>query len=133
MTQWPEDWTARMAGRDCPLCDLVRDPDPKQLVRILDGEFVRCLLRARGHDVLSPADGNLVQLVDVAARIRARVVVFLLGPGTQYDVALGAAAEIARGSRSAAVGVWSHADLPIAPSVTRISSMRELASLVRRS
>ncbi len=103
------------------------------MVRSADGEFVRCLLRSRGHDVLTPADGHLAQLVDVAARIRARVVVFLLGRDADLEGAVAAASGIARSCRASAVCLWSEAEVRPRPGVARIRSMRELAAVLRRS
>jgi hypothetical protein len=103
------------------------------MVRSGDGEFVRCLLRSRGLDVLTPVDGHLAQLVDVAARIRPRVVVFLLGGDADLDGAVAAASGIARSSRSSAVCLWSEEEVRPRSGVARIRSMRELAAVLRRS
>jgi hypothetical protein len=119
------------------VCERQRAVFPALLVRAgsvreWDAEFVGCLLRAYGREVLSPADNvGLTKLADIAERTRARVVVLLIGSGAQSAEALSIAAEIARTPRSPAVCLWPSADVRPAAGVIRIRSMRDLGSVLR--
>ncbi len=98
-----------------------------------DAHLVKCLLRAHGREVLSPADNvSLTKLADIAERVRASVVVLLIGVGAHSAGAVSVAAEIARNPRSPAVCVWSSEDVRPAAGVIRIRSMRDLGSILRR-
>jgi hypothetical protein len=97
-----------------------------------DAEFVGRLLRAHGREVLSPADNvGSTKLADIAERIRACMVVLLIGSGAHSAEALSVAAEIARTPHPPAVCVWSSADIRPAAGVIRIQSMRDLGSVLR--
>ena len=97
-----------------------------------DAQFVKCLLRAHGREVLSPADNvGLPKLADIAERIRACVVVLLVGVGAHSAGALSVAAEVARNPRSPAVCLWSSEDVRTV-GVIRIRSMRDLGAILRR-
>jgi PAS domain S-box-containing protein len=97
-----------------------------------DAGFVGCLLRAHGREVLSPADNvGVTKLADIAERIRARMVVLLIGGGAHSAEALSVAADIARTPHPPAVCVWSSADVRPAAGVLRIRSMRDLGSVLR--
>jgi hypothetical protein len=100
-----------------------------------DAEFVRCLLRAHGHEVLIPADNvDLTNLADIAEGIRARVAVLLVSGEAHSTEVLSVAAEIARSPRRPAVCLWSseHLRSAAAAAVTRIGSMRDLGAILRR-
>lgn len=97
-----------------------------------DAQFVKCLLRAHGREVLSPADNvDLPKLADIAERVRACVVVLLVGAGAHSNGTLSVAAEIARNPRSPAVCIWSSEDVR-AVGVIGIRSMRDLGVILRR-
>jgi hypothetical protein len=74
----------------------------------------------------------LTKLADIAERVRASVVVLLIGGGAHSAGAVSVAAEIARNPRSPAVCVWSSEDVRPAAGVIRIRSMRDLGSILRR-
>jgi PAS domain S-box-containing protein len=98
-----------------------------------DAHLVKCLLRAHGREVLSPADNvGLTKLADIAERVRASVVVLLIGGDAHSAGAVSVAAEIARNPRSPAVCVWSSQDVRPAAGVIRIRSMRDLGATLRR-
>ena len=101
-----------------------------------DAELIACALQARGHEILRPA-GTLepAQLIELAERIRARLMVLLIGSGPvaiQTGV-LAVAGAIARARPHTTVCVWSSDRLRVPRGVVRFRSMRELVSALRRA
>ena len=101
-----------------------------------DAELIACTLQAQGHEILRPA-GPLepAQLIELADRIRARLLVLLIGSGpvaTQTGV-LAVAGAIASARPHATVCVWSSDRLRVPRGVVRFRSMRELGSALRRA
>jgi len=101
-----------------------------------DAELIACALQAQGHEILRPA-GTLqpAQLFELAERIRARLMVLLIGSGPvaiQTSV-LAVAGEIASARPHTTVCVWSTDRLRVPRGVVRFRSMRELVSALRRS
>jgi PAS domain S-box-containing protein len=102
----------------------------------LDSELIACALQAQGHEILRPA-GTLepAQLIELAERIRARLMVLLIGSGPvaiQTSV-LAVAGAIASARPHTTVCVWSSDRLRVPRGVFRFRSMRELVSALRRS
>jgi len=101
-----------------------------------DAELIACALQAQGHEILRPA-GTLepAQLIELAERIRARLMVLLIGSGPvaiQTGV-LAVAGAIARARPHTTVCVWSSDRLRVPRGVVRFRSMRELVSALRRA
>jgi PAS domain S-box-containing protein len=98
-----------------------------------DVEFVRCLLRAHGYEVLTPAENvGLAKLPEIAERNRVRVIVLLAGAGASADEAASIGGEIARTRRTPAVCLWSAKHVRPATGVVRIASMRDLGAVLQR-
>jgi PAS domain S-box-containing protein len=95
-------------------------------------ELAGCLLRAHGHEVLSPADSvGLAKLVDVAERMRPGIVVMLVGSDA-YAEAVSAATRLSALPRAPTVCLWSFDGLVPAAGVVRIRSLRDLGAILRR-
>jgi len=96
-----------------------------------DAEFIVALLRANGREVLSAAQGfDLAQCAELAERVRAQVVVLLVGRGAS-PTTLHVAAEIGRLPSAKAVCMWSCAELRAPAGVTRLRSMADLGTVLR--
>lgn len=99
----------------------------------LDIEIARCVLRAHGHEVLTPAAGSgSTNLVDVADRIRARIVVLFPKDRTHVAQATSLAARIGGGRRATATCIWWTHPVTHAADVSRIGSARDLDAVLRR-
>jgi PAS domain S-box-containing protein len=102
----------------------------------VDAELIACALQAQGHEILRPA-GTLepVQLIELAERIRARLMVLLIGsgPAAIQTSVLAVAGTIASARPHTTVCVWSSDRLRVPRGVVRFRSMRELVSALRRS
>jgi len=100
-----------------------------------DTEVIGCLLQAYGYEILRPAGAlEPSQLAELAERVRARLLVLVVGNGpTAVQVSgLATASAIARArSGATSVCVWSDDRLRIPRGLVRFRSMRELASLLR--
>jgi PAS domain S-box-containing protein len=101
-----------------------------------DAELIACTLQAQGHEILRPA-GALVpaQLAELADRIRARLLVLLIGSRSaaiQTGV-LAVAGAIASARPHATVCVWSSDRLRVPRGVVRFRSMGELVSALHRA
>ena len=99
-------------------------------------ELIACTLQAQGHEILRPA-GALVpaQLAELADRIRARLLVLLIGSRSaaiQTGV-LAVAGAIASARPHATVCVWSSDRLRVPRGVVRFRSMGELVSALHRA
>ena len=89
--QWPADWEARMAGKDCPLCNSIGRGDNDFSVHVCDGTFCEvrlerrsrlpgyCLVVWRGGHVAEPTDlepeaaaGYWQDVLDVGRAVRRR-------------------------------------------------------------
>jgi len=101
-----------------------------------DAELIACTLQALGHEILRPA-GTLepAQLIELAERIRARLMVLLIGSGPAAIQAgvVAVAGAIASARPHTAVCLWSNERLRAPRGVVRFRSMRELVSALRRS
>ena len=100
-----------------------------------DAELIACLLQANGHEILRPA-GVLepAQLAELAERVRARLLVLVVGngPGVVQNNGLATAAAIAAArSGATSVCVWTDDRLRVPRGLVKFRSMRELASLLR--
>jgi PAS domain S-box-containing protein len=119
-----------------------RNAFPALLVEVgipedLASEIIACLLRAHGHEVLRPAvapDAN--ELGELAERVRSRFVVIAIGegPALAQQRGLAAAGAIAKArSGATTVCVLGDEQLRVPRGVLRFSTMRELATILRRS
>jgi PAS domain S-box-containing protein len=101
-----------------------------------DAELIACTLQAQGHEILRPA-GTLqpAQLIELAERIRARLMVLLIGSGPVAirTGVLAVAGAIASARPHTTVCVWSTDRLRAPRGVVRFRSMRELVSALRRA
>jgi PAS domain S-box-containing protein len=101
-----------------------------------DAELIACTLQAQGHEILRPA-GTLqpAQLIELAERIRARLMVLLIGSGPVAirTGVLAVAGAIASARPHTTVCVWSSDRLRAPRGVVRFRSMRELVSALRRA
>ncbi len=100
-----------------------------------DSELIRCVLRAHGHEVLSPAENTgLEKLTDLVERVRARFVVLVIGreSAAVQSSSLSIAAEIEARLHGGAVCVRCEGRLRVPSGVTRIRSMRDLGLLLGR-
>jgi PAS domain S-box-containing protein len=98
-----------------------------------DVEFVRCVLRAYGHEVLTPAENvSLTRLPEIAERTRVRIAVLLVGADGRADEAASIGGEIAHTRRTPAVCLWSAEHVRPAAGVVRIASMRDLGAVLHR-
>src|SRR6267143_364987 len=99
-----------------------------------DAELIACTLQAQGHEILRPA-GTLqpAQLIELAERIRARLMVLLIGSGPVAirTGVLAVAGAIASARPHTTVCVWSSDRLRAPRGVVRFRSMRELVSALR--
>ena len=94
---------------------------------------VRCVLHARGYDVLRAAGNpDPVQLAEVARRVRARFVILVIGadPARIQERALSLASFIADRLGRGAVLAHVEGTVPVPDGVTRFRSMRELGTLL---
>jgi PAS domain S-box-containing protein len=98
----------------------------------VDVDFARCLLRAHGHDVLTPSDAGSSKLADVADRIRARIVVLFPTDRSRLATAVATATEIRRNRRAPTVCLWWNDHLSALGEIIRIRSAGELDSVLRR-
>jgi PAS domain S-box-containing protein len=100
-----------------------------------DVEMIGCLLQAHGHEILRPAGAlEPSQLAELAERVRARLLVLVVGAGPtsvqMSGLAIAGAIAAAR-SGATSVCVWSDDRLRVPRGLTRFRSMRELASQLR--
>jgi PAS domain S-box-containing protein len=94
---------------------------------------VRCVLHARGYDVLRAAGNpDPVQLAEVARRVRARFVILVIGadPPKLQKTALSKASCIADQLGPGAVLAHVDGTVPVPDGVTRFQSMRELGTIL---
>jgi PAS domain S-box-containing protein len=99
-----------------------------------DSALIRCVLHARGYDVLRAAGSpDSLQLAEVAHRVRARFVIVLIGSGLKelHASALSRCASIAAQLGPGAVLVQYEGKHAVPAGVTRFRSMRDLGSLLR--
>jgi PAS domain S-box-containing protein len=100
----------------------------------LEVELIASLLQIHGHEVLRPAGAPLPrQLVELADRVRARVVVLSISSTPGEPQAGAAAAEAMSAARSEAVVVCARAPdrVRLPRGVVRFRSMRELGTALR--
>jgi diadenosine tetraphosphate (Ap4A) HIT family hydrolase len=67
--QWPADWEARMAGKDCPICDAIGKGDSDLSVLVCDGKFSEVWLERRsrlpGYCIVVWKDGHVAEPTDL--------------------------------------------------------------------
>src|SRR5713226_4333540 len=105
-------------------------------VEAWDSELIQCVLRAHGHEVLSPVESTGPEkLTELVEQVRARFVVLMIGsaPAEVRSSGLSIATEIAARLPGGAVCVRCDETLRLPSGVTRIRSMRDLGSLLRRA
>jgi hypothetical protein len=100
-----------------------------------DVESIACLLQAYGHEILRPAGAlEPSQLAELAERVRARLLVLVVGSGPSAvqlsGLAIAGAIAAAR-SGATSVCVWSDDRLRVPRGLVRFRSMRELATLLK--
>lgn len=101
-----------------------------------DSELIQCVLRAHGHEVLSPVESTGPEkLTDLVEQVRARFVVLMIGraPLAVQSRGLSSAAEIATRLPGGGVCVRCDETLRLPRGVTRIRSMRDLGSSLRQA
>jgi excisionase family DNA binding protein len=98
-----------------------------------EAALVRCMLRATGHETLSTAGlASGAEIAEVAASVRARIVVLFGDPSLPAPALARAAADVARHARAATVCAWSSAELDAGNDVTRIASVGDLVRVLQR-
>jgi hypothetical protein len=105
-------------------------------VEAWDSELIQCVLRAHGHEVLSPVESTGPEkLTDLVEQVRARFVVLMIGraPAEVQSSGLSIATEIAARLPGGAMCVRCEETLRLPSGVTRIRSMRDLGSLLRQA
>ena len=101
-----------------------------------DSELIQCVLRAHGREVLSPVESSgPEQLTNLVEQVRARFVVLMIGraPAEVQASGLSIAEEIAARLPGGSVCVRCDETLRLPSGVSRIRSMRDLGSLLRRA
>ncbi len=101
-----------------------------------DSELIQCVLRAHGHEVLSPAESTGPEkMTELVEQVRAGFVVLMIGraPAEVQSSGLSIAAEIAARLPGGAVCVRCEETLRLPSGVTRIRTMRDLGLLLRQA